>query len=284
VTIVFALLAALGNAFNVTAQHIASTDSPEKAAGWRFVVYLFKNPLWLFGWGGLAGAAIFQALALHAGEMSVVQPLLVTELIYALVLRRLWLHQPIHSVTWWAAVGTCVGLAVFLAMSEPEGGRPAPSSHAWISAGSATVGAATLLALLATRGSPARRAALLATATAGMWALVAALLKATAETLSQFGVGGMFGHWPVYALAAVGLVTEFFQQATLHAGPLSVAQPLLVIVNPIVSIALSVAIFGEHFTLDASRLAVGATAFATMCGGVAVLTRTAPTTMQSTGD
>ncbi len=75
------------------------------------------------------------------------------------------------------------------------------------------------------KGSPARRAALLASATAAMWALVATLIKTTTETLSQFGVAGMFTHWPVYALAAAGLGTEILGQATLHVGPLSVSQP-----------------------------------------------------------
>jgi hypothetical protein len=58
------------------------------ASGWRLVVYLFRNPLWLFGWVALAGAFVFQALALHDGHISVVQPLLATEPVFTLVLRR----------------------------------------------------------------------------------------------------------------------------------------------------------------------------------------------------
>jgi hypothetical protein len=100
-------------------------------------------------------------------------------------------------------------------------------------------------------------------------------------TLSQFGVAGLFTHWPVYALAVAGLATEVLQQATLHAGPLSVSQPFLVIVDPIVSIALSVWIFDEYFTEDALRLTLGAASFVAMCAAVAVLTRTAPATMSA---
>jgi hypothetical protein len=281
VTIVYALLAALSNALNVTTQHAASISSPKKTTGWRFVVYLFRNPLWLSGWIALAGAFIFQALALHAGEMSVVQSLLVTELVFALVLRRAWLHQSIRPVTWWAAAVTCLSLAVFLATSEPQGGHLVPDSRAWVTACAATVGAAAALALLGMRGSPARRAALLGSATAVMWAMVAAFIKTTTETLSRFGVAGMFTHWPVYALAAAGLAAEILQQATLHAGPLSVSQPLLVIVDPIVSIGLSVWIFEEYFTENALRLTLGSVAFAAMCAAVAVLTQTAPATMSS---
>ena len=39
----------------------------------------------------------------------------------------------------------------------------------------------------------------------------------------------------------------------MHVGPLSVSQPLIVIVDPIVSIALSVWVYGETFTADMPR-------------------------------
>src|SRR3974390_446663 len=107
-TIVYALLTAFSNALNVTTQHKASIASPPKAKGWRLVGYLFRNPLWLFGWVALVAAFLFQALALREGQMSVVQPLLVTELVFVLVLRSLWIHQAIRPVTWGAAVATCV--------------------------------------------------------------------------------------------------------------------------------------------------------------------------------
>ena len=158
-TILFALAAAFCNALNLVMQHIASTGDPGRSKGWRFVRYLVSNPLWLLGWIALAGAFVFQALALHNGQMSVVQPLLVTELVFGLVLRRLWIHQQIRGVTWWAAALTCGSLALFVAVSEPTGGDAVPTSSAWVAATAVTAGAAGLLALFGSRGSPVRRAA-----------------------------------------------------------------------------------------------------------------------------
>ena len=275
----FALLAAFSNALNVVMQHIASIGDPQHSKGWRFVRYLVSNPLWLLGWVALAGAFVFQAIALHLGAMSVVQPLLVTELVFALVLRWLWLHQSIRAVTWRAAFLTCISLALFIAMAEPSGGSALPTSRAWASATAAVAGAATLLALLGLRGSSARRAASLGASASTLWALVATFIKATTDTLVQFGVSGMFTHWPVYALAVTGLAAEVLNQAALHVGPLSISQPFIVIVDPVVSIALSVWIFGETFTSDVARLALGSFAFAAMCVAVTVLARTAPATM-----
>jgi hypothetical protein len=38
-----------------------------------------------------------------------------------------------------------------------------------------------------------------------MWALVATFVKATTDTLAQFGMAGTSTHWPVYALAVGGV-------------------------------------------------------------------------------
>jgi len=104
--ILFALLAALSNAVNEATQHVASTAAPSRSSGWQLVVYLFRNPLWLLGWAALIAAFLFQALALSQGQISVVQPLLATELVFMLLLRLVWIHQSIRPVTWAAATLT----------------------------------------------------------------------------------------------------------------------------------------------------------------------------------
>jgi hypothetical protein len=279
--VVFALLTALSNAASVATQHVASTAYPRRSKGWRLVVYLFRNPLWLFGWVALAAAFLFQALALHGGLVSVVQPLLVSELVFALVLRRFWIRQSIRPITWGAAVVTCAGLAVFIVAGEPKGGHPTPTSGHWLSATLACAALAALLAALAQRGSPGWRAALYASSSATIWALEATIIKATTDSLTQFGVPGMFARWPVYALVVGGVAGTFLQQVALHVGPLRASQPFLVIIDPILSVALSVWLFGEYFKPDAALLAIAAAGFAAMCIGVVFLTQTAPATMQA---
>jgi drug/metabolite transporter (DMT)-like permease len=277
--IVFALLAALSNAVNEATQHVASIAAPRRSSGWRLVVYLFRNPLWLFGWIALAGAFVFQALALHDGQVSVVQPLMATELVFMLVLRRVWIHQSIRPITWGASVVTCVSLTVFILAGQPGGGQHTPVSKHWLSAALACCVGAAALAVLARWGSPGLRAALYGAAAAVMWALVATFIKATTDTLTEFGVSGMFTRWPIYALAAGSVAALFLQQASLHVGPLRASQPFLVIVDPMVSIALSIWLFGEHFTDNTAALAVAAAGFAVMCAGIVLLTQTSPATM-----
>ena len=82
--------------------------------------------------------------------------------------------------------------------------------------------------------------------------------------------------WPVYAVAVTGAVGVVIMQSALHVGPLRVSQPLLVIVDPLVSIALGVHLYGERFTDSPTDLTLGAIAFVAMCLGVLLLTRTVP--------
>ena len=274
--VAFALAAALSSAVNLMTQHSASAGAPKREKGWRLVAYLFRQPQWLLGWIAAAGAFVFQAVALHFGQLSVVQPVLVTELVFVLVLRRLWIRQDVVRAAWAAALVVCAALAAFLWAAEPTGGHSSPETAQWLSALPVFGGATALLATLGTRGSPTRRTALLAAAAGLAWALTATFLKTAAETLATSGISGMLTHWAVYALAAAVITGMVLDQSALHVGPLSVSQPLLAIVNPLASIILSIWLFDERFTDSPTRVALAVLAMAVLAVAVIALSRTAP--------
>ena len=275
-TVVFALAAAFSNAVNLMTQHSASVAAPKREKGWRLVAYLFRQPLWLLGWIAAVGGFAFQAVALHFGQLSVVQPILVTELVFVLVLRRVWIRQDVAGAAWTAVLVVCGALAVFLAVAEPTGGHPTPETAEWLSALLVFGGAIALLAVLGRRGSPTRRTALFAAAAALAWALMATFLKTATETLTTSGIGGMLTRWPVYALAAAAVTGTLLEQSALHVGPLSVSQPLLVIINPLASIILSIWLFDERFTDSPAKISLAVVAMAVLAAGVIALSRTAP--------
>jgi drug/metabolite transporter (DMT)-like permease len=274
--VVFALAAAFSSAANLMTQHAASISAPKQERGWRLVLYLARQPLWLLGWTAAAGTFIFQALALHNGPMSVVQPVLVTELVFVLVLRRVWIHQDVAAAAWVSVLVVCLALAVFLVAAEPSGGNPTPETKQWLSAGLVFGAAIAVLAVLGRAGPPMRRAAVFAAAAALCWALEATFLKAATDTLTAFGIAGMLIRWPLYALIGAGVAGTLLEQAALHVGPLSVSQPILVVINPFASIVLSVWLFDEKFTNSPAKITVAAVSFAVMATGIIMLTRTAP--------
>jgi drug/metabolite transporter (DMT)-like permease len=277
VTVLFALLAALSNAIHLMTQHAASGDIPEKRKGLGLVAHLFNQPLWLLGWVAAAGGFAFQAVALHNGALSIVQPLLVTELIFALILRRFWIHQNIVHAAWVSGFVVLGALAVFLAAANPSGGHPVPNKAEWASALLTFGGIVAGLTILATKkGAPVRRAALYAAAASITWALMATFIKAATQTLTNHGILGMLEHWPIYALVASGIVGTVLQQAALQTGPLSVSQPLLIVVDPAAAILLSVWLFDDKFTDSSVQIAIAVASFLVMAAGVVALSRASP--------
>jgi len=275
-TVVFALAAAFSNAVHLMTQHAASTDIPEHHGGLALVGYLLRQPLWLLGWAAAIGGFAFQALALHGGQLAIVQPLLVTELVFALLLRRLWLRQDVRHAAWTSSLVVCAGLTVFLFMANPHGGHRIPNLTAWLSCLLTFGGIIAGFAALAARGSPVRRCALYAIAASITWALMATFIKAATQSLTDAGFPGFLAHWPVYALVVSGVLGTVLQQAALQTGPLRVSQPLLIVVDPAVAIVLSVWLFAERFTDSSLEIAIAAVSFVVMTIGVVMLTRTAP--------
>jgi len=279
VTFLFAELAAFCNALSVVTQHFASTSAPSGLGWWRLAWRVVRNPMWLIGAAALLGGFVFQALALHDGQLSIVQPLLVTELVFTLALRRIWFRQHLRPAAWASAALTCAALAVFIIAAEPQGGHPSPTASAWVWAGVTMGGLAAVFTILASWGSPTRRAALYGAAAAIVWALEATFIKSTVDILSASGVSAMVTTWPLYALIGAGIVGSLLVQAALHVGPISVSQPIMVSVDPFVSVILSVWLFGERFTANPARIVLAGLSFAVMTVGIVLMSRTAPLTL-----
>ena len=118
--IIFAVLSALSNACSAILQRLAVVSRTSGArSGWRTAIDLVRQPVWLLGALFLIGTFVFQAVALYFGPLSVVQPILVLELIFTLGLRVFLLHDDIALRTWSAALTICVGLAAFLVVASP---------------------------------------------------------------------------------------------------------------------------------------------------------------------
>ncbi len=277
--VLFGLLTALANAAAVTTQHVASTGDDAPRRGWHLLRYLVRRPLWLLGWVGMAASLVFQAFALHFGPLALVQPLLVSELVLALVLRRLWLRQTLRGAAWASAGATAVALATFLVVTAPRGPSWSPGAAAWTVPSGVTAALVLVCAYVARSGTPSRRAGAYATATALLWALEATFIKAAADVLVSRGLESLLASWPVYALIACGVAGLSTEQAALHVGPLKISQPIIVIVDPVASIVLGVTLYRERLADSSGAIAIAALAFAVVAFGVVVMTRTVPATM-----
>lgn len=269
-----AVCAALCNALTTIFQRLGVETAPESAdRGLKLIRHVLRRPIWYVGFAAMLGSFFFQATALGFGGLTVVQPLMVSELVFLVLILRIWFGSPLG---WREAVGTVMtvaGLAGFLAMSNAGGGTTFPTASGWIIVIAACAGAVAVC-LLCTRLTSSRpwRSAFFGAAAAISFSLSAAFTKATTILFSS-GFWQIFGHWQPYGIVVSGLAGLLFTQDAFRAGPITASQATLTIVDPIVSIVIGLGLFGDEFRGGIGALALDAAALLVMCTGLFVLTQ-----------
>ena len=266
IAIVLAVSAGFAYALaSVLQQRAASEAPPELSLRPGLLLALARRPLWLVGTLTDGGAYVLEAAALAFGSLIVVQPLLVTGLLWALPLAAIGRPERMTRREWIPAIALVIGLAVFVTVGDPHGGRSQASGLAWI----LTTLALTIpvaIAVVAARGAPpGRRALLLAFAAGCVYGLTAALTKSTLDLLDH-GVLDVFTHWQPYALLAAGFVGFLLNQSAFQAGHLAASLPAMAVTDPVVGCCIGVTLFGE--TLGAT----GAGAVLATAAAVVVMT------------
>src|SRR3954463_10499456 len=201
-------------------------DAPEAQEASAGILFrLVRHPVWLAGIASYGVAFGLQAAALGGGRLARGQPILATTIVFALPL-GVWLSS--QRVTWrdvFAAIAVTGGLALFLVLADPEGGRDDAPIGQWIVAGAVLI----VVAAPALMGTPAAwvvaglsragalRAALLGTASGLLFGLVSALTKGAVEVLQDDGAEVLL-NWHLYALIAIGFGGLTVTQLSLQTG------------------------------------------------------------------
>ena len=247
-----ALLAAALFGVSIALQHrsaglVTEAQAPGGKPLTGFISGTLRHPLWIVGTVADIGGFALHALALREGPLTLVQPLLVSSVVFALVLRQLLERRsPRHDELAWAAA-LVVGLALFLAVSTPANGDAQPADAVPTIVVGSLIGLGVLGFVVMGRLSTGdTAAAFLGIATGLLYAAVAGLLKQDMGTLAR-SMSALFTAWPFYALVGAGALGLLVNQLAYQAGPLSLSLPAIMTVDPIVSLVIGVAVFDEHF-------------------------------------
>ncbi|MDX3239968.1 DMT family transporter [Streptomyces sp. ME03-5709C] len=246
--VLFALLAAVSNALATVLQRYAARTVP-LSVGVRpaLIGELLRKPVWLAGFGAVIAAAVFQALALLNGALSLVQPLFVLELPFALFIGGLVLRRRLPARGWAAVAALVVGLGVGLWAASPGGGLDRPRIDVWAMALPSCAAAVLVLVGTAVRRPAGRvRAACFGLSAAVCYALTAGLLKDATQAWADDGAAGFFTAWQTYGFALVGVAAVFLLENAMQSGPLVASQPALTLGDATVSLALGMTVFEEH--------------------------------------
>lgn len=245
----WAIALAIGAGFayalaSVLQQRAASEAAPELSLRPGLLIALFRRPLWLMGSAVDLGAYGLEAASLAFGSIIVVQPLLVSGLLWALPLATIGSPRKVTRREWLPAIALVAALAVFVGVGSPEGGRAQASVVAWVLTG-VGLSVPIALALLAARNAtPGRRALLLAFASGCVYGLTAALTKSTMDLLDG-GVLDTLTHWQPYALVTIALGGLLLNQSAFQSGHLAASLPAMAVTDPVVGCVLGVTLFGE---------------------------------------
>jgi drug/metabolite transporter (DMT)-like permease len=246
-------------------------DVPEaKEASAGLLFRLIQHPVWLAGIAAYGIAFGMQAAALGDGRLVVVQPILATTIVFALPL-GVWLSaQRVTRRDVIAAFVVTAGLALFLVLADPSGGREDAPLGEWVVAGAVVIGVAAGLTVAGLARAGALRAAFLGTASGLLFGLVSALTKGAVEVLQDDGVG-VLANWHLYALIVVGFAGMTITQLSLGTGILPPAVATSSIFNPAVSVVLGLTLFEEQVHHSTAGRIGAVLALLAMFAGIAAL-------------
>jgi drug/metabolite transporter (DMT)-like permease len=273
--IVLALAAALLFSLGTVLQQKAGLDEPSTADGSSsgLLLRMARRPVWLAGIACDALGFVGQAIALTVGRLAVVQPLLVSSVVFALPLGARLTGQRVRRADVAAAFVVTAALAAFLLVADPSGGRDDAPIRDWVIAGAVTAAVVAPLVLASRRVAPAPKAALLGVATGILFGLSAALTKAVGDQFEQ-GVLTIFVDWHTYALVVVGYASMTLSQLSLQTGALAPAVATSMAFDPIASVVLGTTLLRESLHTTTGGAVVAVASLVAALGALAVLART----------
>jgi hypothetical protein len=285
VAVVTAVVAALlFGISSVADQRSTKRVKTEKALSPAILLDLVKQPLWLGAILTNLAAFALQVVALSFGSLAVVQPLLVFDLVFAVLIGRTLLFDPkmfpAGAKRWdpvlFAGIGAAtLGVGGFLAIGRPTAGR-------------ADVGFSVLLPLaiglvvlvggclaVAARNENLRPLAL--ALGCGICYGVAAFSVKLVTTEFGGGPARVFTNWPIYMLAITGPVGFILNQDAFQQGRfLAPVQAILTTTDPVISIGLSVLWLGSRLQSSPAAIAGVVISLLVMAVGIVITAHQAP--------
>lgn len=268
---ILALGASLANALTSIMQRMGVEDAPASdSLRFRLIAHAVRHRVWIAGVGFMVVSFVMQATALHLGRLSEVQPILTCELLFLVVILGLWFHFPLGWREWLGSLAAVLGLSGFLLFAAPGGGNAAPSLAEWVEVGVACLIAVAATIIAAQRGPRWWRAAMFGAGAAVAYAFAAACTKEVTSFIDRDWMS-IFWHWQTYGLAVSGALAVFLAQNAYHAGPIAASQSTLVLVDPLASILIGIALFNDDLRTGGAWGPLEALALLVLFGGGVLL-------------
>jgi drug/metabolite transporter (DMT)-like permease len=267
------LAAALIGAGFVLQQYAAQREPESRFLSLRLILDLLRQRRWLAGIGAMVAGQILAAWSIGNLSLAFVEPLLTTNLVFALLLSVPIARATLRFSEVFGAVVLCTGVALLsVARSAKPIGLSFGSFSHWPAA--AVIAGVAYVAVHLGRLHPGRLRALLTGTGAGLiFGIQDALTRQTLEILSHHGISALFTSWAPYALVGAGTLGIWLMQSAFNSGPLPLSLPAIAAGEPLVGITLGVLVFGDRIQVTPGELALQACGIVALIVGVIIVGR-----------
>lgn len=232
---------------------------------------LLRDRRWWLGTLVAAAGFGLQATALALGSVVLVQALLVTSLLFALLISAKVNHRRITRGQGIWAVLLATAVTVVVTVGNPQAGNARGSLQAWAVV-AALIGPALVLCLIGARivFSGSIRALSLGLMSGSLWGLFSVLTKGVVDQLGH-GIPALLRIPEVYVWAVLAIAATAWEQSAFRAGPLAASLPAVTVSEPVIASMLGVTVLGETLnTNDIGWVALGVSAAVTVAATVAL--------------
>jgi len=255
----------------VLQQNVASHAPLSDFLSPRLLLDLIRVPRWLGGIGLMVCGMVLGAIALGKGEVSLVEPLLATNLLFALALSRHQTKQPLGRQGWAGLVLLAGGVSAFIVAGQPKAGDAItdPLRH-WLIIG-IMIGLAMLLTTYAKRSRLSGAPVLLSLAAGLLYGVQDALTRVSGQRFSEGGWSELLTGWQPYAVLVLGVTGLVLVQSAFETAPLRMSLPALTAAQPLAGIVCGVGFLGDQLHTDVGALAWQAAGLAGVVVGIVLL-------------
>ena len=270
VTLVAAMLSGFGF---VLQQHAAQQVRSGQFLGLGLIARLVHNRRWLAGLAVMVAGYLVAAWTLGHLALSVTEPLLSTNLIFALVLAVPLSGQALRRTEVIGAILLTAGVAALsLSRSVHAPVLSFGSFSHWPAAGLIALVAVALVQLGRKRSGTAR-ATLTGTAAGLFLGIADAFTRLSVQQIDGRHPLSLLVHWPGYATVMASIIGLWLMQNAFNAAQLHASLPAVTAAEPTAGIVLGVVVFGDVVHVSPPLIALQAAGIVAMVGGVILVAR-----------
>lgn len=258
----------------VLQQRVAATAPLSELLTVRLVLDLMRRRRWWAGIGAMALGEMLAGLALQLANVGLVEPLLSTNLLFALLFANLWCRRRICWQEVSGAVLLSAALGVFIAVGNPRSAAsPEPSVGTFVLAVASVLGTVAVLVAVARRRRLVVESVLLATGAGLLYGLQDVGTRAALVVADKHGVAGMLRSPWSYIVIGAAILGLLLSQNAFKAARLDYSLPPIAAAEPLAGVLLGVTVLGDTLSFSTPGLAAEAACLAAMVAGVALIGR-----------